>query len=344
MRLKMRRKNKFEERFYEILERKGGTITDETRKILTEEIGLKELQAPLQFLSENWRDVLRPALMALSCEAVGGQPEKTSPAAKAMTLMNLSLMIWDDIIDNTKFRYFKPTLYGKFGQGPALIIGGLITAKAFSILGEMEEKEIPSTACRRIRKLFLEFWLKIADAESTNLKLRRRREDVRAQDKFHVFEMRSFSIEACMKIGAILGGGSDTEVKHLARYGSYLGTIFELSHDLVEALNLTLQLADRIKGRSLPYISIYAKNSSDKVQNFLSLLSEKNKIGPIDIKKVVESYFETESTDHIVQIVRDLTKKAVEKLLKLRDGEARRLLEDLVQAQLPLFLKNLGVT
>lgn len=63
-----------------ILEDNGAKTADRARKILLEDPGLKKLHEPLAFINENWRD-LTPALMRLSCEAVGGKPKETEDVA-----------------------------------------------------------------------------------------------------------------------------------------------------------------------------------------------------------------------------------------------------------------------
>jgi geranylgeranyl diphosphate synthase type I len=130
----MYEKYNIEERCRKILEDNGGVIADKARTILLEDPALKDLRPPLEFISKNWRDPLTPALMSLSCQAVGGRPDKTHDAALAMSLMNLSFYVWDDIIDNAPHKLLKPTLFGKFGEGPALIVGGLTAEKDFTIL------------------------------------------------------------------------------------------------------------------------------------------------------------------------------------------------------------------
>ena len=95
----MTARNNLEDHCHRILEENGGIVADRARTILLEAPDLKELQPPLEFISKNWRDPLTPAMMSLSCEAVGGRRDETHEAALAMSLMNLSFYIWDDIID-----------------------------------------------------------------------------------------------------------------------------------------------------------------------------------------------------------------------------------------------------
>src|SRR3990170_7769601 len=164
-------KYNLKEHCHRILEDNGRIVADRARTILLEDPALKDLRPPLEFISKNWRDPLTPSLMTLSCEAVGGRSDVTCEAALAMSLMNLSFYIWDDIIDKAPFKLFKPTLFGKFGEGTALVIGGLASAKAFSILNQMDVDKVKH---QTVTELFWNLWTKVARAETVNLRLRSR--------------------------------------------------------------------------------------------------------------------------------------------------------------------------
>lgn len=329
-----------EQRVAKILEVKGLTVLNEARKVMVEDVKNESLRAALQYLAERWNDTLRPSLMALSCEAVGGKPEATKSAATAMTLLCSSMNIYDHIMDRTKFKRFTPTLPGKFGDGLALIVAGLVTAKAFTVLYEHVEKEIPTAKRATVDRLFQGFLIKMSEAEAANLNLRRRGVDVR--EKFRVLQMQAVDIEACTKIGATIGCGSPLEIKRLGKYGLLLGTLIALREDMWEAFNYTLELADKIKKNALPYVLTWAVNHSEKARNLLSIIAEKEKIGPDDIKKVVEAMFETGAVDHIRKLSRELVGKATNALAELRDCEAKRSLKLVVEAKESMLSKALS--
>lgn len=151
-----------------ILEENGGRIADKAKKILLEDPALEELHEPLTFIKENWRD-LTPAMMRLSCEAVGGKPEETNDAALALSLMNLSFTIWDDIIDSAPYKMFRPTVFGKFGQGMTIIVGGIATAKAFTIINE---SKIENSKRIKISRSVWKLWAKMASEEAITVRTR----------------------------------------------------------------------------------------------------------------------------------------------------------------------------
>jgi len=327
------------ERCDRILEDNGGIVADRASKILLEDAALKDLRPPLEFVSKNWRDPLTPSMMGLSCEAVGGPADVTYEAALAMSLMNLSFYVWDDIIDKAPFKLFKPTLFGKFGEGTALMIGGLASAKAFSILNQMD---IDKSKRQTVTKLFWDLWAKMAKAETVNLRIRSQGNAL-SRKKFWVIKMEAADLETCLKIGAILGNGSEDEVNHLGRYGLCLGIILELCKDFQVSINLTLELAEKIKSGALPYSLLWAKECSEKIQKKLEDLKNKNTIEPSDIKEIVEDTLETKTLNNTMKIVRKFTKRAKGELFELkRKNRATQTLKLFAEAQPQLFVESLS--
>jgi geranylgeranyl pyrophosphate synthase len=327
------------EQCQKILEDNGGKVADKSNIILLEDPALNDLQPPLEFISKNWRDPLTPAMMSLSCEAVGGQSRVTHEAALAMSLMNLSFYIWDDIIDKAPFKLFKPTLVGKFSESTALMIGGLASAKAFSILNQME---IDKTKRQTITKLFWNLWTKMAKAETSNLQLRSQK-NVPSRKKLWVIKTEAAGdVETCLKIGAILGNGSKEEVKHLGRYGKYLGIILELWKDLHVSFNLTLELAEKIRSGALPYTLVWAREHSEKFRKKLEELGKKNTIESTDIKEIVQDTLQTKALNNSLKIVRKFTKKAKDELSNLKTiNKATQTLQFFVEVQPQLVSESL---
>ena len=326
------------ERCDRILEDNGGIVADRARRILLEDAALKELRPPLEFVSKNWRDPLTPSLIALSCEAVGGRSDVTYEAALAMSLMTLSFNIWDDIIDKAVSKVFKPTLLGKFGEGIALMIVGLASAKAFSILNQMDADKLKR---QTLTKLFWDLWAKMVKAETVNLRLRSQG-NVSPRKKLWVIKMHAAYLETCLRIGAVLGNGSEDEVRHLARYGLYLGIILELWKDFDSSINLTLELAEKIRSGALPYSLLWARKRTEKIQKKLENLANRNTIEPSDIKEIVEDTLETKVLNNTMKIIRKFTKRAGEEIFRLKKkNKATQTLKIFLEAQPQLFIESL---
>jgi geranylgeranyl pyrophosphate synthase len=327
-----------EERCRKILEDNGGAIADKARAILLEDPYLRNLRPALEFISKSWRDPLTPASMRLSCEAVGGRSDETHEAALALSLMNLSFYVWDDLIDKSSHKLFKPTFFGKFGGGPALITGGLASAKAFSILNEME---IDREKRHTVNRLFWNLWTKMADAETIILRSRNEGK-LTARKKFWKIKTEAIDLENCLKIGAVIGNGSETEITHLGAYGRCLGIILELQKDFQVSVNLTLELSAKIRSRTLPYSLLWVKERSEKVRQKIDNLANTNVIKRSVIKEIVEDILEAKAFDNTLEIIRRFTEKARKELIGLKKNEATRTLQLFIAAQPSLFIESLS--
>jgi geranylgeranyl pyrophosphate synthase len=218
------------------------------------------------------------------------------------------------------------------------MIGGLASAKAFSILNQMEvDKIIRQT----VTKLIWDLWAKMAQAETVNLRLLRQG-NASSRKKIWKIKIEAVDLETCLRIGAVLGDGHQDEVEHLARYGLYLGIILELSKDFDVSINLTLELAEKIRSGALPYSLLWARERSEKIRKKLENLTNKNTIEPSDIKEIIEDTLETRALNNMKKIIRKFTKKAKDELIELKKNNTTQTLKFFVEAQPQLFIESLS--
>ena len=334
----MHQKSDIEKRCITILEKNGGNLAEEARTILLEDPSLSNLRSPLEFIATNWRDPLTPSLMSLSCQAVGGRPEQTREAALALSLMNLSFFIWDDIIDDVKTKLFKPTFFGKFGESTSIIMGGLISARAFSILNqsniEKPKRQVVSGLCWNL-------WASMAQAEM-GLLMQQVKNSFGSEKKLWKIKTEAIDIETCMRIGAVLGDGSQNEIENLGRYGRCLGIILELWKDFQISSNYTLELDEKIKNKTLPYSLLWAAERSRKLRETLDNWG-KRVAGKFAIKKVVGYALETGTLDNVKAIIKENVEDASSHLSKIDKCPATQTLLSFLEDQLALFSESFSI-
>ena len=91
----------------------------------TSGVSNQKLLSILSDVNGYWKDVYRPALVSLACEAVGGQPEKVRGVSLAITLASAGIGLHDDIVDNCSKKHFRMTILGNYGRDAALLAGDL---------------------------------------------------------------------------------------------------------------------------------------------------------------------------------------------------------------------------
>jgi len=324
------------EKCHRILEEKGGRIADKAKAILLEDVSFEGLEPAFQYVSRIWRDPLVPALVVLSCEAVGGEPsEEACQASTAISLLNLSFRLWDDVIDRSRYLGFVPTVPGKFGDEVSIIMGGVVFAKAFSILSETD---IDREKRQVLNKLVWNYCRTMGKAETLNLELRKRK-DARPEEKLLVLEMEAMNLETSMKIGSILGGGSRNEIEHLGKYGTYLGVILELARDLKASLNLTLELSQKVNRNALPYTLLWARDRSEKIGKRVQQLADEPNSS--NVKELVRAVLETGAAENTLSIVNELAQKAAHEISTFGDSLSSGLLAFFAEAQDEILTESL---
>jgi len=133
--------------------------------VLHEKVELKSFGVALNyFVEEFWTDVFHPAMLALACEAVGGDPDVTTHVGAAVVLLASGADVHDDIIDQSESKDSKPTLFGKYGKDTAIVVGDFLFLKGIHMLCEAAER-FPKKQKQSVIELITHAFFEIGNAE-----------------------------------------------------------------------------------------------------------------------------------------------------------------------------------
>lgn len=241
----------------ELLREKGLESLEAAKKLVLEEkLECSEMNEALEyFMTQYWQDLTTPALLSLSCEAVGGNVDDVKPIAAPLILISGAIDIHDDIVDRSKTKDGRATVVGKFGQEIALIVGDFLLGNGFILLNKTCER-IPNTKLLLIMENIKNALSELADAESLEILLQRKK-SIKPDEYLHVVRKKAADIEGLMKVGAIIGGGSEKEIKALGKYGRCLGILSILRDDLIDLTDFK-EMRHRTKYECLPFPVLYA--------------------------------------------------------------------------------------
>ena len=246
------------EQLQNLLYERGHNALELAQKtVLEEKIESKQVkEAMIYFINDYWKDVTRPALLSLLCEAVGGEPELTTPIGVSMILIAGGIDIHDDIIDESKTKESKLTVYGKYGKNIALLVGDAFMFQGYTVLNNAVENGIPADQISRISSIIKRTFFELGDAEALELPFRGRL-DVTSEEYLHVVRKKAADVEAYAKISAIVGGGSEEEVEAFGDYGRILGMLVILRDDMIDMLDPE-ETIHRIQKEHLSLAIVYA--------------------------------------------------------------------------------------
>jgi geranylgeranyl diphosphate synthase type I len=238
--------------------------------ILQEKIPFRPLEEALQFFILGWEDVLHPALLSLSCEAVGGNPADTTHVGAALVLLAGGADVHDDVIDQSTVKDSKPTVYGKFGKDLAVLVGDALLFRGLYALHDGCEA-LPKAQKQAILELTKQAFFGISSAEAKEASLRGKTEPGTAGEYLEMIKMKAAVGEATTKIGAVLGGGTPEQVDMLGRYGKTLSVLYTIRDEFIDTFELD-ELKNRVEKECLPLPILHALEDSGKADKILRLV------------------------------------------------------------------------
>ena len=95
---------------------------------------------------------LRPVLVVLACEAVGGTMEQALPAGCAAEMVHAYSLVHDDLpaMDDDDLRRGLPTCHVKFGEALAILAGDALLTLAFEVLATGYGPRTAAVSCAEL--------------------------------------------------------------------------------------------------------------------------------------------------------------------------------------------------
>jgi len=171
---------------------------------------------------------IRPTLVLLSAQAVGGIPDTTVPAAAAVELAHNFSLVHDDVMDGDLTRRHRPTVWRVFGLNTAILAGDALLTLALDVLATSGHPA--ATDATRMLSVAIQA---LVDGQSADLGLEQRVEVELAECVSMAQRKTGALIECACAVGATFGGGSPRQVEHFRRFGAHLGLAFQHVDDLL---------------------------------------------------------------------------------------------------------------
>jgi len=303
----VKNKEKLIEQVQRLLEERSQKSLEIAKKeILQEKMECKEVNDAFMYYVRNWNDVVHPGLISIACEAVGGSADEAIPMQVVMLLLTAAVDIHDDIIDESKTKYGKPTVFGRFGKDIALLVGDAFLMKALVLLHKLEN-QFPKEKMDAIWNIINSRFFELGDAEALEASLKGNI-DISVEECLRVLKMKASTSEAHMRIGAFIGGGEQDIVDLIGNYGRTLGILIGIREDFIDVFEPE-ELQNRIKNECLPLPIIYAFKNPQTKKIILDYLS-KREISDKDAERIVDIIFEEESVKMLRNKIERLAEEA----------------------------------
>ena len=168
---------------------------------------------------------LRPALLLLSCGALGNRSEARLPLAAVVEFIHTATLLHDDVVDASDLRRGRNTANAAFGNAPAVLVGDFLYSRAFQMMVEIDDM--------RVMQVLAEATNTIAAGEVMQL-MGSHDPEVDEARYLEVIRRKTAKLfEAAARLGPVLARNVKFEEK-LAQYGRHVGTAFQLVDDVLD--------------------------------------------------------------------------------------------------------------
>lgn len=320
------------EAFRSYISKAKSQIESELARVVS---GLSELslhsQIEYAILSEGKR--LRPLLVILSAESVGGSRKKVMPLALAFEFMHTATLVHDDIIDHDDVRRNRPSLHKKWSVNQAILTGDALIALAVGL---------SSTYGETVMKTVADSALELCDGENMDISFSPQM--MTEKSYFKRIEKKSASLfMAATFSGALAGGGMLSEVNSLSAFGENFGIAYQLKDDLLDLTSKRASaLKDLRKGTlTLPLIHAYSHCSPHErrqIDSNIQVLLNGNSTRDIEAtRQILRIIKKTESQKYCEKKADEFLREAVVSVAGIKNSEYRTYLGEMVKA-----LKSFG--
>ncbi len=217
---------------------KGGyeAYLEKARRLVDQEItGLLptlthlELGDRIQYILQTRGKRLRPIMVMLSAQSVGGEIEPVRKLALAIELLHAATLIHDDILDQDIFRRNAPTVNAKWGVRDAILVGDALASLSITLTADygVDVTKIMSQTC-----------LLLSDGEYMDVEYAKK-ERLSENDYLETIKRKSASLfKAATQCGAIAAHAERGEIDALAEFGENFGFAYQVKDDLSDATSL----------------------------------------------------------------------------------------------------------
>lgn len=252
---------------------------------------------------------LRPTLVALAANAVGGPHEAHVQAAVIIEMVHLATLVHDDVMDEAEIRRGQLTLAANWGNEIAVLFGDCLFAQALKLAASFPTPEV----CRAV-------------AIATNtvcsgeiLQTQHRRKfQVSRHEYFRVIEMKTAELfTLSCDLAGLLSGANAEQRAALRHFGAAFGTAYQIYDDCVDLFGSEASAGkslgtDLAKGKlTWPVILAWERaNTEDRIrlENWVNDWQPENLPA---VNELLDKYETFEPTREIISRFLDQSRRAL---------------------------------
>jgi geranylgeranyl diphosphate synthase type II len=231
---------------------------------------------------------IRPVLCLLGNELFSEIHDDAYQLSNAVELFHNFSLVHDDIMDEASLRRGKQTVHIKYDNNTALLVGDVMLVRAYEYL-----QKIQSAHLSKILQLFNTTAKEVCEGQQLDMDYSKMKK-VDMEQYIHMITLKtSVLLAASLEMGAVIGGASSSNCKHLYEFGKNIGIAFQVQDDYLDAFGDAALFGKEpggdIKQNKKTFLLIHALEVANKDQKLaLEALLKSNENDKVE--KVLEIF------------------------------------------------------
>ena len=242
------------------------------------------LEAALSHIRQRGGKRMRPMLVLLMAQNFGRVTNVTQNAAVGLELLHTASLVHDDVVDESAERRGQASVNANYNNKVAVLVGDYVLSTALLRVSITENQRIVQILSELGRTLAAGEILQLSNVQNQLIS-----EDI----YYQIINSKTAALfEACAKIGALSASASEQAVLDAAKFGQYIGMIFQIRDDIFDYFD-SAQIGkptgnDMAEGKlTLPVIYALNSTNDDSMMN-LARKVKAGTVSPDEISCLVE--------------------------------------------------------
>lgn len=187
------------------------------------------LYSPIEYAMSAGGKRIRPVLTLMAADAFGGDPEKAMKQALGIEMFHNFTLVHDDVMDNSDVRRGRPTVHSKYGLTGAILSGDTMLTLATQLIAEIDDSLL-----RQVLDAFNSMAIKVYEGQQLDIDFETS-SHINLEDYLEMIRLKTGALlGTAVKIGTIIGGGSEKDAELMYEFGVMTGLAFQIQDDLLD--------------------------------------------------------------------------------------------------------------
>ena len=275
---------------------------------------------------------LRPVLMLMACEAVGGKAGDALMPAVGLELFHNFTLLHDDLMDRADVRRGRATVWRRWNENVAILSGDAMLTMATQYIARASEKVLAP-----VMELYNKTAMEIYEGQQWDMDFEDRN-DVKVEEYLEMIRLKTSVLLGCAcKMGAIVGGASQAVAADFYRMGVNVGLAFQLQDDVLDVwgdpATFGKEIGGDIMNNKKTFLLLSAMNlaTGDDAEQLRYWLEKEDADPALKIPAVRGIYEKLGLREMSEQYIATYSNHALETLNAMRiDSDAAQVFNDLI--------------